>query len=123
MRSVTVYDSLKSDKDTRVKDKLEAVATFLPILLDSLSIFTERKDENGLAPFKVEHCSDNPQQDNGGNCGVFVIKYTEYLMHDYSILDVCQEKIDFFRRKLAFELYSHAMDKEEKELASDLERE
>ncbi|PON86005.1 Ulp1 protease family, C-terminal catalytic domain containing protein [Trema orientale] len=64
-RAVTVYDSLKSDKDTRVKDKLEAVATFLPILLDSLSIFTERKDKNGPAPFKVEHCSDNPQQDNG----------------------------------------------------------
>ncbi|PON93592.1 Ulp1 protease family, C-terminal catalytic domain containing protein [Trema orientale] len=98
-RAVTVYDSLKNDKDTRVKDKLEAVATFLPILLDSLSIFTD------------------------GDCSVFVIKYAEYLMHDYSILDVCQEKMDFFRRKLAFELYSHAIDKEEKELASDLERE
>ncbi|PON86883.1 hypothetical protein TorRG33x02_172670, partial [Trema orientale] len=64
-RAVTVYDSLKSDKDTRVKDMLEAVATFLPILLDSLSIFMERKDENGPAPFKIEHCFNNPQQDNG----------------------------------------------------------
>ncbi|PON52223.1 hypothetical protein PanWU01x14_210650 [Parasponia andersonii] len=40
-RKVTVYDSLKSNKDTRVKDKLEVVATFLPILIDNLSIFTK----------------------------------------------------------------------------------
>ncbi|PON90877.1 Ulp1 protease family, C-terminal catalytic domain containing protein [Trema orientale] len=153
-RTITVYNSLKGDEDddTIIREKIEPMATLLPILLDFLGLFTERKDDYGSAPFKVEHCLDNPQQDNtyvtyflflfclrivilvlilvfnfvlcndSGDCGVFVIKYAEYLMHGYAISEVTQDKMHFFRRKLTFELYSHAMDKEENQVVSDLER-
>ncbi|KAL6327564.1 hypothetical protein AAG906_021854 [Vitis piasezkii] len=40
-----------------------------------------------------------------GDCGMFLIKYAEYLMHDHpfsSLTDVC---IDWFREKMATELF------------------
>ncbi|PON98858.1 Ulp1 protease family, C-terminal catalytic domain containing protein [Trema orientale] len=98
------------------------MATLLPILLDFSGLFANRKDDYSFAPFKVEHCPDNLQQDNTGDCGVFVIKYAEYLMYGYAISEVTQDKMNFFRRKMTFELYSHAMDKKENEVVSDLER-
>lgn len=57
------------------------------------------------------------------DCGVFMIKYAEHLMHNYSTLDARQGKMNFFHQKLAFELYYHDINKEDKELLSDLERE
>ncbi|PON71779.1 Ulp1 protease family, C-terminal catalytic domain containing protein [Trema orientale] len=116
--------TLKTDEDddTIIEEKIEPMVTLLPILLDFLGLFAERKDDYGSALFKVEHCPDNPQQDNTGDCRVFVIKYTQYLMHGYAISEVTQDKMHFFRRKLTFELYSHAMDKEENQVVSDLER-
>ncbi|PON96790.1 Ulp1 protease family, C-terminal catalytic domain containing protein [Trema orientale] len=124
-RTITVYNSLKGDEDddTIIREKIEPMATLLPIMLDFLCLFTKRKDDYGSAPFKVEHCPDNPQQDNTRDCKVFVIKYAEYLMHGYAISEVTQDKMHFFRPKLTFELYSHAMDTEENQVVSDLERE
>ncbi|PON96930.1 Ulp1 protease family, C-terminal catalytic domain containing protein [Trema orientale] len=118
----TEVDQGDEDDDIIIREKIEPMATLLPILLDFLGLFAERKDDYDSALFKVEHCPDNPQQDNTGDYGVFVIKYAKYLMHGYAISEVTQDKIHFFRRKLTFELYSHAMDMEENQVVSDLER-
>ncbi|PON81703.1 hypothetical protein TorRG33x02_225220 [Trema orientale] len=49
--SWTEVDQGDEDDDTIIREKMEPMATLLPILLDFLGLFAERKDDYGSAPF------------------------------------------------------------------------
>ncbi|POO01066.1 Ulp1 protease family, C-terminal catalytic domain containing protein [Trema orientale] len=58
-----------------------------------------RKDYHigdGYAPFKVEWAENVPQQDNGFDCGIFMIKFVEFLMMGEPIDKIQPNKIPFY---------------------------
>eukprot|EP00261_Vitis_vinifera_P036700 XP_019077943.1 PREDICTED: sentrin-specific protease 1-like [Vitis vinifera] len=42
---------------------------------------------------------------SSGDCGMFLIKYTECLMHDHPFSSLTDVRIDWFREKMAIELF------------------
>ncbi|KAG8191804.1 hypothetical protein JTE90_026835 [Oedothorax gibbosus] len=49
-----------------------------------------------------------PQQQNGSDCGMFTLKYAEYITRDAPIT-FNQEHIPYFRRRMALELLNHEL--------------
>jgi hypothetical protein len=44
-----------------------------------------------------------------GDCGVFTVKFAEFLASGVPITECTAGKMPFFRNKMAVELYSHAV--------------
>ena len=40
-----------------------------------------------------------------GDCGMFLIKFAEYLMHNHPMDTLTGERMDWFREKMAVELF------------------
>ncbi|RVW77003.1 hypothetical protein CK203_036886 [Vitis vinifera] len=55
--------------------------------------------------WEIERLQDIPQQENDGDCGMFVIKYVEYLMHNHPLKSLTSARMDWFREKMAAELF------------------
>ncbi|KAI3728164.1 hypothetical protein L6452_16795 [Arctium lappa] len=70
-------------------------------------IVDEVKDKNGkdidVTSWKQEYVKDLPKQENGNDCGVFMIKYADFYSRD---IGLCfkQEHMPYFRRRIAKEI-------------------
>ncbi|CAH9136371.1 unnamed protein product [Cuscuta epithymum] len=53
---------------------------------------------------EVEPVEECPQQDDGGNCGMYMLKIAEFLMIGMDMDAIYPEAIPFFRQKMATEL-------------------
>lgn len=62
------------------------------------------KDLPDFAEWKAVDVYDNPQQDNGYDCGVFLCKYAECIVND-KVFDFSQSDIENCRLCMALELY------------------
>ncbi|KAL2512711.1 Uncharacterized protein Adt_18311 [Abeliophyllum distichum] len=74
---INVYNSCtRSIRDAYVFSAVESFRTFIPYLLRQSNVF---KFELPNSPLSCTIIKDIPQQTNGGDCRIFIIKYVEYI--------------------------------------------
>ncbi|KAK3213280.1 hypothetical protein Dsin_017986 [Dipteronia sinensis] len=107
-RKITVYDSETYCIGGRKFERfMELLSTLLPLLLQKISFFSKRPEiEHGedMTPWSVE-CRELVPQQEKSDCGVFVIKFVEHLIHGESIDSVQADKVKYFRTYLCLNLW------------------
>ncbi|KAK0597658.1 hypothetical protein LWI29_027297 [Acer saccharum] len=107
-RKIIVFDSevnfIGSGK--KFNKFMEPLSTLLPLLLHKIDFFSKRPEiqhREDMTHWIVERCANVPQQEKC-DCGVFVIKFAEHLIHGESIDLVKAEKAAYFRQQLCLNL-------------------
>ena len=108
-RRIEYYDSLGGSNDT-------FFSTMRQYLADEYAAH-----HSGAAPLPADywscHCPANiPRQDNGSDCGVFTLKFADFLSHDTPLrpaagggsaaaaLDFSAADMNYFRNRIALEI-------------------
>ena len=91
---VYYYDSLGRENPKFLKDLLNYL---------ELEHMDKKKKTFDTSDFKLENVKDIPNQSNGCDCGMFVLKYAEYLSRNASIT-FTQKDISYFRQTMVFEI-------------------
>uniref|UniRef100_A0A9I9E6S1 Ubiquitin-like protease family profile domain-containing protein n=1 Tax=Cucumis melo TaxID=3656 RepID=A0A9I9E6S1_CUCME len=104
-----VWDSLPSlttaEKMTNI---LLPIQELVPKLLDSTGFFDRRgRSSTYKEPWPVIIVDSIPLQRNNSDCGVFTIKYFEYIAAGVGLDTLCQENMSYFRKQLAFHLWTN----------------
>ncbi|GMN59608.1 hypothetical protein TIFTF001_028707 [Ficus carica] len=125
-RKVTTVDTFVSAKHEgphkfKVREALECMSKFIPLLADRISLFEFKlREPPGIYPIPVTIMKDIPQQANGGDCGMFTTKYDECLIEGRDVLYwVTQGLMQIFREWLTCYLWCHAKRKIEQTYKSD----
>ncbi|KAA0040897.1 Ulp1-like peptidase [Cucumis melo var. makuwa] len=80
----------------------------VPKLLDSTGFFDRRgRSSTYKEPWPVVIVDSIPLQRNNSDCGVFTIKYFEYIAAGVGLDTLCQENMSYFRKQLAFQLWTN----------------
>nr|CAN83433.1 hypothetical protein VITISV_010135 [Vitis vinifera] len=74
-------------------------------ILHATSYYGKSGEPKSEEQWDIERLHDVPQQEYDGDCGMFLIKYVEYLMHDNPFSSLTGARIDWFREKMATELF------------------
>lgn len=96
-KGVYFYDSMGSDKNDILKKLLEYLKQ------ESMD---KKKTEFDTSGFKLENVKEIPRQMNGSDCGMFTLKYAEYLSRNASIT-FTQEDMPYFRRRIVYEIVNN----------------
>ncbi|CAH9099549.1 unnamed protein product [Cuscuta epithymum] len=110
-KCIRVYDSLKRRGDSlaTIRAFLPCLETFLPRVMERLGVYDKRPNAQiGKGKIRVDIVRNCPQQDDGGNCGVFIIKFAEFLMMDKDVSEVSKQDIEMYRQKMTTELLMYA---------------
>ncbi|PON50276.1 Ulp1 protease family, C-terminal catalytic domain containing protein [Trema orientale] len=124
-QKIKVYDSIGGTAHKlKVKSEITAYKIVIPNLLAAANFYEERI-EIKQGDFEIEFVEDMfvLYFKNRSDCGMFVIKWAEALMTNVSTGEVTQEKMIFFRQKLATELYHWGIDKKKRNYRTDSETE
>ncbi|VFQ81952.1 unnamed protein product [Cuscuta campestris] len=106
-RTIRVYDSKgKKGKICRALNTyVQCITELLPVLLDMLNVYDEHSDgPMGKRKFCIKAVDGCPQQNDGCNCGMFMLKFSEYLMMDRDIIEVHSRDMEAYRVKITTEL-------------------
>ncbi|GMN63449.1 hypothetical protein TIFTF001_032523 [Ficus carica] len=110
--TIEVYDSLEHEgpHNSKVREGMEGLPKFIPLVAEKNSLFEfKRRDPPGNYPIPVTIVKDIPKQANGGDCGMFTIKYAECLIEGrdvrYWVIDA---RMQLFREWMACYLWAHA---------------
>ncbi|KAL2483064.1 uncharacterized protein Fot_44508 [Forsythia ovata] len=94
-----IYDPDRScSTDDQIRAELKPMTTILPMLMKKINIVID-----ALA---IERITTTSKQSNSGDCGVYAIKYIEFLNIDRQAELVNGFHMLKWRRKLALELYT-----------------
>lgn len=108
-RHIVVYDSLPSTiRKADLAKVLEPYAVMIPYLLNEAAL-TEEKHLFPKDKFTFDRPTKGvPHQDNGGDCGVFVLKYIECLSLGYDTFPsgLRPRNVLSMREKIASDLFS-----------------
>ncbi|KAL0545073.1 hypothetical protein IC582_020213 [Cucumis melo] len=106
---VKVWDSLPSlTTAEEMTNILLLIRELLPKLLDSTGFFDRRgRSSTYKEPWPVVIVDSIPLQRNNSDCGVFTIKYFEYIAAGVGLDTLCQENMSYFRKQLAFQLWTN----------------
>ncbi|KAL0558984.1 hypothetical protein IC582_003573 [Cucumis melo] len=106
---VKVRDSLLSlTTAEEMRNILLAIREFVPNLLDSTEFFARRGISSTYKePWPVVIVDSIPLQRNNSDCGVFTIKYFEYIAVGVDLDTLCQENMSYFKKQLAFQLWTN----------------
>ncbi|KAL4018198.1 hypothetical protein IC575_021788 [Cucumis melo] len=106
---VKVWDSLPSVTTAEeMTNILLPIRELLPKLLDSTGFFDRRgRSSTYKEPWPVVIVDSIPLQRNNSDCGVFTIKYFEYIAAGVGLDTLCQENMSYFRKQLAFQLWTN----------------
>eukprot|EP00261_Vitis_vinifera_P028229 XP_010662334.2 PREDICTED: uncharacterized protein LOC104882098 [Vitis vinifera] len=106
-RIIYVYDSLMGiNNNARLQVAIKPLAKLLPHILNAIAYYGFHGDTKvNYQEWEIERLQDIPQQENDGDCGMFVIKYAEYLMHNHPLKSLTSARMDWFREKMAAELF------------------
>ncbi|XP_038697960.1 uncharacterized protein LOC119995513 [Tripterygium wilfordii] len=100
-RQINVYDSLTScTKIPKFSELMQPLKLMMPYILRAAAL----NDEN-LSPWKLKRVSSCPQQNNGGDCGMFTIKFIEVLTASMPVSLITQEDMVFYRKKFTMEAW------------------
>ncbi|RVW51488.1 hypothetical protein CK203_084022 [Vitis vinifera] len=69
--------------------------------------YGENGDPKGERVWDIERLNSFPQQTKDGDCGMFLFKFAEYLMHNHPMDTLTGERMDWFREKMVVELFFH----------------
>ncbi|KAK0599400.1 hypothetical protein LWI29_004931 [Acer saccharum] len=108
-RKIIVFDSEVNfiGSGRKFNKFMEPLSTLLPLLLHKIDFFSKRPEiqhREDMMHWIVERCVNVPQQEKC-DCGVFVIKFAEHLIHGESIDSVKAEKAAYFRQQLCLNLW------------------
>ncbi|KAL0544867.1 hypothetical protein IC582_019997 [Cucumis melo] len=104
-----VWDSLPSLTTVEeMTNILLPIRELVPKLLDSTGFFDRRgRSSTYKEPWPVVIVDSIPLQRNNSDCGVFTIKYFEYIAAGVGLDTLCQENMSYFRKQLAFQLWTN----------------
>ncbi|KAL2474657.1 Ulp1 protease family protein [Abeliophyllum distichum] len=101
-RTIFIFDSLKSHV---CKAELEALMKPLQVVIPMLmKLHVKCDDSYSTEKFKFVKMKEVPQQHNGSDCGIFTIKYIEFLQANMDVCAIQPEYIPMWRKNLAAEL-------------------
>ncbi|KAL4013166.1 hypothetical protein IC575_025321 [Cucumis melo] len=106
---VKVWDSLPSlTTAEEMTNILLPIRQLVPKLLDSTGFFDRRgRSSTYKEPWPVVIVDPIPLQRNNCDCGVFAIKYFEYIAAGVGLDTLCQENMSYFRKQLAFQVWTN----------------
>ncbi|KAL5572153.1 hypothetical protein UlMin_021750 [Ulmus minor] len=120
--SIHIIDSLFTARKKQERiDLVQPMAEMLPHALQDVGFFESRPElvEYKQRTFQIVYEKKYPQQD-GSDCGMFMIKFIEFLMtKDLQIRDCVQAKMDRFRYNSCVQLFTHGCRKRAKIYQSD----
>ncbi len=96
-KGVYFYDSMGSDK-------MDILRSLLKYLEDEH--MDKKKSPFDTSGFSMENVKDIPKQMNGSDCGMFTLKYSEYLSRNASIT-FTQEDMPYYRRRMVYEIVTN----------------
>ncbi|KAL6272722.1 hypothetical protein ACE6H2_023414 [Prunus campanulata] len=100
---IFVYDSkLDLCRTPTLIKALQPVAKLIPMLLKEAGYVGGCPLQTTEWP--VHRVTDVPQQVGGGDCGIFVLKYCEFLSSNVELMQLSADAIHLFRLKLAIDL-------------------
>ncbi|KAL4028047.1 hypothetical protein IC575_011239 [Cucumis melo] len=105
----SVWDSLPSlSTAEEITNILLLIRQLVPKLLDSTGFFDRRgRSSTYKEPWPVVIVDSIPFQRNNSDCDVFTIKYFEYIAAGVGLDTLCQENMSYFRKQLAFQLWTN----------------
>ncbi|KAL4016831.1 hypothetical protein IC575_024489 [Cucumis melo] len=105
---VKVWDSLSHLQAEEMTNILLPIRQLVPKLLDSTGFFDRRgRSSTYKEPWPVVIVDPIPLQRNNCDCGVFAIKYFEYIAAGVGLDTLCQENMSYFRKQLAFQVWTN----------------
>ncbi|KAL0559585.1 hypothetical protein IC582_004200 [Cucumis melo] len=106
---VKVWDLLPSlTTAEEMTNILLPIRQLVPKLLDSTGFFDRRgRSSTYKEPWPVVIVDPIPLQRNNCDCGVFAIKYFEYIAAGVGLDTLCQENMSYFRKQLAFQVWTN----------------
>jgi len=104
---VWIYDSLLTFRDDkRYKLKFKPLEVIFPRWLEYVGFYNIRPELRSADPWKVIAVKSAPQQEPGtGDCGVFVLMVTMYLMFGLG-LEFNASHVEYFRKKIAVDIFN-----------------
>ncbi|GAY50493.1 hypothetical protein CUMW_127110 [Citrus unshiu] len=104
---VWIYDSLLTFRDDkRYKLKFKPLEVIFPRWLEYVGFYNIRPELRSEDPWKVIAVKSAPQQERGtGDCGVFVLMVTMYLMFGLR-LEFNASHVEYFRKKIAVDIFN-----------------
>ena len=104
---VWIYDSLLTNRDDkRYKLKFKPLEVIFPRWLEYVGFYNIRPELQSQDPWKVIAVKSAPQQEPGtGDCGVFVLMVTMYLMFGLR-LEFNASHVEYFRKKIAVDIFN-----------------
>ncbi|KAL2480665.1 Uncharacterized protein Adt_33631 [Abeliophyllum distichum] len=104
-----VYNSAyKTIRDVVVMEAIQPHLNIIPHLLRQSKVL---KFEVPDSPLSSRICKGTPQQTNGGDCGIFIVKYAEYI-HEMKISTMPNPfDTKLARHNMAVQIYKHAIEK------------
>lgn len=110
-RTIRVYDSKgrKGNAFRSLSEYMQCLTELLPVLVDLLGVYKEHSDGlMGKRKFSISVVDGCPQQDDGFSCGMFMLKFAEYLMMDGNISEVHSRDMKGYREKMTTELIAYS---------------
>ena len=104
---VWIYDSLLTFRDDkRYKLKFKPLEVIFPRWLEYVGFYNIRPELRSADPWKVIAVKSAPQQEPGtGDCGVFVLMVTMYLMFGLG-LEFNASHVEYFRKKIVVDIFN-----------------
>ncbi|GAY54087.1 hypothetical protein CUMW_153960 [Citrus unshiu] len=104
---VWIYDSLLTCRDDkRYRLKFKPLEVIFPRWLEYVGFYNIRPELRSADPWKVIAVRSAPQQERGtGDCGVFVLMVTMYLMFGLT-LEFTASHVEYFRKKIAVDIFN-----------------
>ncbi|KAL2457256.1 Ulp1 protease family protein [Abeliophyllum distichum] len=101
-RTIFIFDSLKSHvRKAELEAFMKPLQVVIPILM---KLHVKCDDSYSTEKFKFVKMKEVPQQHNGSDCGIFTVKYIEFLQANMDVCAIRPEYIPMWRKKLAAEL-------------------
>ncbi|CAH9085630.1 unnamed protein product [Cuscuta epithymum] len=107
-RKIRIYNSnsRRADSLREIRPYVHSIEWFLPKIMDMHGVYQDIGHEPmNEKKIELEAVEDCPQQDDGGNCGMYVLKFAEFLMMGMDIKEVASLDMSMYRQKMATELF------------------
>ncbi|KAL5570627.1 hypothetical protein UlMin_027202 [Ulmus minor] len=114
--TIELYDSLRGEiHDKDMEELVVPLSVALPYLMSSVDFYLgrpelERFREN---PMQIRHV--NCPSQTGGDCGMFMVKFAEFMMCGQPLEKCTQADMPFFRNKIGIELFRHGVSNNRKD--------
>ena len=104
---VWIYNSLLTFRnDKRYKLKFKPLEVIFPRWLEYIDFYNIRPELWSINPWKVVIIKSVPQQEpETGDCGIFLLMFTIYLMFGLK-LEFNSSRVEYFKKKIAVDIFN-----------------